>query len=78
MSQVDEYGVFSEEVEVVYSKHAKPTKNHSSTSRTSSEIESADRGIPVLPVRWLVASYRKMGKHEAEAELAGRFDIESD
>lgn len=77
VSQVDEYRMRGEEVEVVYSVRAKDHQEPL-VDLENVEIGSTDRGIPVLPVRWLVASYRKMDNHEAAAELERRFDIESD
>ena len=77
VSQVDEYRIRGEEVEVVYSVAAKDHQEPL-VDLDGFEVEATDRGIPVLPVRPLVASYRRMGEHEAAAELVGRFDIETD
>ncbi|QLG63514.1 nucleotidyltransferase family protein [Halorarum salinum] len=78
VSQIDEYRMRGEEVEVVYSVSAKGNQEPL-VDLADSEIGSSDgRGVPVLPVRPLVAAYRAMGKHDTAAELAEWFGIESD
>ena len=78
VSQVDEYRIHGEEVEVVYSIG---TKDHQEplVDLERVEFEQTDaRGVPVLPIRPLAAAYWKIGRDETATELEERFDIESD
>lgn len=78
VSQIDEYRMHGEEIEVVYSTD---TKDHQEplVDLERVELESTDDwGVPVLPIRSLVTAYRTMGKHETAAELEERLLDPSD
>lgn len=68
-SQIDEYQVNGEEIEIIFSygekAHQKPLVRFSEL-----ELEtSKDRGIPMLPLQPLLHAYRQIDKHETANRL---------
>ncbi|QLG28150.1 hypothetical protein HUG10_11585 [Halorarum halophilum] len=75
VSQIDEYRVHDEELEVLFSKrereHQEPLVDLGAV-----ELEAtADRGIPLLPLKPLVEAYRKIDKHDTADRLEDEFDL---
>lgn len=69
VSQVDEYRLHGEEVEVVYSRTEK-SHQEPLVDVTAVELETTERGVPLLSPDDLVAAYRQMGKGETANRLA--------
>lgn len=72
VSQVDEYRLHGEAVEVVYSRGAKDHQEPL-VEVTAVELTRTDRGVPVLPPEALVTAYRRMGNEERADRLDAEF-----
>ncbi len=73
-SQIDEYRVREEELEVIFADretdHQKPLVDLDTV-----EIESSgEREVPLLPLEELLRVYRKIDKHETADRLEDEFD----
>lgn len=72
-SQVDEYLVRGEELEVI---HAGQDREDQAplVDLSGVDLRTADRGVPLLPLDRLLAVYREIDKHETADRLAAEFD----
>lgn len=74
-SQIDEYQVDGEEIEVIFSYHK---KSHQKPLVQLDELElmtSDNRGIPMLPLQPLIHAYRKIDKNGTANRLESRFGL---
>lgn len=74
-SQIDEYQVRDEELEVIFADckkdHQKPLVDLDAVVIET----SGDREIPLLPLEELLRVYRKIDKHETADRLEDEFDL---
>ncbi|MFB6236433.1 MAG: hypothetical protein ABEH81_08535 [Halopenitus sp.] len=74
-SQMDEYQVNGEEIEVIYS-HSEKTHQKPLVRLDERElVTSDDRGIPMLPLHPLIHAYRQIDKNETANRLESRFEL---
>lgn len=74
-SQIDEYQVNGEEIEVIFSNS---TKNHQKPLVSLDELElevSDDREIPMLPLQSLIHAYRQVDRNDTAKRLQSRLEL---
>lgn len=75
ISQIDEYQMYGEGLEVLFSKHEKDHQEPLVDLDTVECETTADRRVPLLPLYSLVEAYRKIDKHDTVDRLEDEFNL---